>query len=241
MQLAENNIQHDQAFKQNIKVIEDDLHRTHIDAGLFRVGQLLHQPLKNILAAYSVYRPDLGYVQGMSYVAASMLMHTGDEFLGFKCFASMMNKPLIYNFYSFDMPRINIFFHIFMRLLKEKNAKLGQIFDEYQIQPSVFLFEWVVVLFSNILHLDASARIWDNYFLYGDWYLMKVCLAICSCLSEKLVAGNFEMIIVLFKQVKQYVSQEEIFKAVDASKLTEQQYEEVRLKVESEPSLVRFI
>lgn len=177
----------------------------------------------------------------MSYVAASMLMHTGDEFLGFKCFANMMNKPLIYNFYSFDMPRINIFFHIFMRLLKEKNAKLGQIFDEFQIQPSVFLFEWVVVLFSNILHLDASARIWDNYFLYGDWYLMKVCLAICSCLTEKLVAGNFEMIIILFKQVKQYVSQEEIFKAVDATKLTEQQFEEVRLKVESEPTLVRFI
>jgi len=177
----------------------------------------------------------------MSYVAASMLMHTGEEFLAFKCFSNIMNKPLIHNFYSFDMPRINIFFHIFMRLLKEKNPKLSQIFDEFQIQPSVFLFEWVVALFSNVLQLELSARIWDNYFLYGDWFLMKTCLAICQCLSEKLVTGNFDMIIIMFKQVKQHVTSDEVFKALDASKLTEQQFDEVRIKVENEPTLVRYI
>jgi hypothetical protein len=98
------------------------------------------------------------------------------------------------------MPKVNIFFHLFMRLLKERNPRLGAIFDEFQIQPSVFLFEWVVALFSNILKLETSSRLWDSFFFYGDAYLMKVCLAICSCL-EKLCQENFEMIIVLFKQV----------------------------------------
>ena len=69
----------------------------------------------------------------MSYVAGSLLMHTGDEFLGFKCFANMMNRHLMYTFYSFDMAKVNIFFHVFMRLLREKNPKLGQMFDEFQI------------------------------------------------------------------------------------------------------------
>ena len=52
-------------------------------------------------------------------------MHTGDEFLGFKLFANMMNRYLLYNFYSFDMPKVNIFFHCFMRLLKERVPRLA--------------------------------------------------------------------------------------------------------------------
>ena len=70
----------------------------------------------------------------------------------------------------------------------------------------MFLFEWVVALFSNILKLETSSRIWDSYFLYGDSFLMKVCLAICACL-EKICTENFEMIIVLFKQVNRHVTE----------------------------------
>ena len=69
----------------------------------------------------------------MSYVAGSLLMHTGDELLGFKCFANMMCKQLIYTFYSFDMVKVNIFFHVFMRCLKERNPNLSKIFEEFQI------------------------------------------------------------------------------------------------------------
>jgi TBC1 domain family member 14 len=56
-------------------VIEEDLHRTFGELGHFRVGNPLYQPLKNVLIAYSMLRPDLGYVQGMSYVAGSILLH----------------------------------------------------------------------------------------------------------------------------------------------------------------------
>ena len=57
-------------------------------------------------------------------------MHTGDEYLGFKCFANMMNRHLLYNFYSFDMPKVNIFFHCYMRLLKERVPRLATLMEE---------------------------------------------------------------------------------------------------------------
>ena len=63
------------SFKKNLKVIEEDLHRTFGELGHFRQGNPLYQPLKNVLIAYSMLRPDLGYVQGMSYVAGSLLLH----------------------------------------------------------------------------------------------------------------------------------------------------------------------
>ena len=42
VRLAEDNIQHDQGFKQNIKVIEEDLHRTYNDLGYFKKGSKLY-------------------------------------------------------------------------------------------------------------------------------------------------------------------------------------------------------
>ena len=88
----------------------------------------LYQPLKNVLASFAVFRPDIGYVQGMSYIAGSLLMHIGDEFTAFKCFCNMMNMHLMYNFYSFDMNKVNVFFHCFMRLLKDRLPRLANMF-----------------------------------------------------------------------------------------------------------------
>mmetsp|Transcript_18812 Transcript_18812/g.17957 ORF Transcript_18812/g.17957 Transcript_18812/m.17957 type:complete len:108 (+) Transcript_18812:606-929(+) len=60
--LSEQNAEKDVFFRKNLKVIEEDLHRTYGELGHFRYGNKLYQPLKNILIAYSVMRPDLGYV-----------------------------------------------------------------------------------------------------------------------------------------------------------------------------------
>jgi nicotinic acid phosphoribosyltransferase len=71
--------------------------------------------------AYSLLRPDLGYVQGMSYVAASLLLHFQREYDTFKIFANLMHRDnLLFDFYSFDMDKVNRVFDLFMRLLKEK-------------------------------------------------------------------------------------------------------------------------
>ena len=201
MRLSEENIENDLGFRKNIKVIEEDLHRTFTDLGYFRFGEKLYQPLKNILAAFSIFRPDLGYVQGMSYIAGSLLMHTGDEYKGFQCFSNMMNHYLLYNFYSFEMGKVNIFFHCYMRLLQIHCSKLYSLMLEYEIQCSVFLFEWVVALFSNIFSLDMSSRIWDSYFVYGDYYLMRVYMAISSCLEKQVNENNFEALIIMFKSI----------------------------------------
>ena len=126
----------------------------------------------------------------------------------------MMNMHLMYNFYSFDMNKVNVFFHCFMRLLKEKLPRLANMFVELGLQCSVFLFEWVVALFSNILSLDISARIWDSYLFYGDHYLMKVCIGMCACLEQQVSEDNFEQLVIIFKTVDKYVTEEALFKAI---------------------------
>ena len=86
----------------------------------------------------------------MSYLAGCLLLHLETEFETFKAFANLMNKEeSLFHFYSFSMDKVNVVYHIFMRILKEKSPKLFKILSDTGLSCSVFLFEWIVCLFSN--------------------------------------------------------------------------------------------
>lgn len=139
----------------------------------------------------------------MSYVAGSIILHYGKEFDAFVFFANIMNREdMLFNFYSFDMDKVNLVFHIFMRLMREKLPKLYEIFVSTGLSCSIFLFEWVVALYSNIFQLDVSSRIWDNFFYYGDFFILKTALAICYGLEQKASMQSFENIVLLVKNAK---------------------------------------
>ena len=53
------------------------------------------------------------------------------------------------------------------------------MFVETQISCSIFLFEWVVAAYSNIFSMDLASRIWDNFFYFGEFYIVKCALTIC--------------------------------------------------------------
>jgi hypothetical protein len=239
-------------FKKNLKVIEEDLHRTFGELGHFRQGNPLYQPLKNMLIAYSMLRPDLGYVQGMSYLGGCLLIYAeGREQEAFRSFANLMNRDLLFTFYSFDMERVNLTFHVFMTLMRDRLPKLHSTFKATNISCSIFLFEWIVALYSNIFPLDTSSRLWDNYLYYGDFFVMKVALAICSCLEQQLGAqgvsggstGQFEMMVLLFKNVKNFITEEALFNALESpcAKFSQEDYEKVRRAVEAMSNLERLI
>ena len=224
VRLAEKNLDDFPGYKKNIKVIDVDLHRTFTDLSMFRQGSIYHQSLRNILCAFSLFRPDMGYVQGMSYIAGTLLIHLNDEYAAFYVFANLMQEYLLFTFYSFDMPKVNILFNVFMRLVRTQIPKLFQIMQELGLQCSVFLFEWVVAVFSNILPLTLCARLWDSWLFYGEVYFMKICLAIGLCLLDKVTEGGYEMLIILFKGIDKQISEDALFSKIELIRLTTKQY-----------------
>lgn len=70
---------------------------------------------------------------------------------------------------------------------------------------------------------------------------MKICVAISAILEKQVNEENFEMLIIMFKSVDQYITEENLFSQLDSMKLTEKQYETVRRAVESTPNLERLI
>ena len=67
-------------WSPEIRQIDLDVNRTYRDHIMFRERYSLQQrALFNVLAAYSVYNLEVGYCQGMSQIAALLLMYMSEE------------------------------------------------------------------------------------------------------------------------------------------------------------------
>ncbi len=87
--------------EKSISLIETDLPRTFPLLGLFKEDGAYFEPLQRILESFAIHRPDMGYVQGMSYIAAMMLLYM-DEHSAFVTFSNLVTKYPIMPFYSFN-------------------------------------------------------------------------------------------------------------------------------------------
>ena len=67
-------------YSPDVRQIDLDVNRTYRDTTMFRQRFGTSQKaLFNILCAYSVYNSEVGYCQGMSQVAALLLMYLVEE------------------------------------------------------------------------------------------------------------------------------------------------------------------
>jgi hypothetical protein len=89
------------------RYIELDLPRTFPEL-LFFSGKnaLLWQPLKEILLLFALFRPDIGYVQGMSYIGAMVLMNQENHADAFIIFSNLICLPFLSSMFKFDAVKV---------------------------------------------------------------------------------------------------------------------------------------
>ncbi|GAA6105865.1 TBC1 domain family member 14 isoform X1, partial [Tachysurus ichikawai] len=106
-------------------------------------GGPYHDVLHSILGAYTCYRPDVGYVQGMSFIAAVLIlnMNTADTFIAF---ANLLNKPCQMAFYRVDHSLMLTYFAAFEVFFEENLPKLFAHFKSNNLTPDIYLIDWAV-------------------------------------------------------------------------------------------------
>ncbi|CAH1396413.1 unnamed protein product [Nezara viridula] len=85
----------------SMELIQLDISRTFPHLCIFQKRGPYYEMLHSLLAAYACYRPDVGYVQGMSFIAAVLILNM-DPPEAFACFANLLNRPCHRAFYSLD-------------------------------------------------------------------------------------------------------------------------------------------
>lgn len=85
--------------------IEKDVDRTFQSHPYF-VEKETQEALKRVLNAYAHYEPMIGYVQGMSFIAASLLYHAG-EVATFWLLIALMDKYCLKEIFKQNLPGLS--------------------------------------------------------------------------------------------------------------------------------------
>lgn len=168
------------------ELIRLDVSRTFPQLGIFQAGGPYHTLLGDVLGAYVCYRPDLGYVQGMSFIAAILLLNL-EEAQAFIVFANLVNRPCLSAFYRLDTGAMGQYYTAFSCLLSLHLPKLAKHFAKLGLRPELYMLDWVMTLFSKAAPLDLTCRIWDLLIRDGESFLFKAALGILAMFQDKLM------------------------------------------------------
>ncbi|XP_029914678.1 TBC1 domain family member 1 isoform X2 [Myripristis murdjan] len=172
-------------YKELLKQLTSQQHAILIDLGRtfpthpyfqaqLGAGQL---SLYNLLKAYSLLDPEVGYCQGLSFIAGVLLLHMGEED------AFNMLKFLMYDMglrkqYRPDMIILQIQMYQLSRLLHDYHRDLYSHLEQQEIGPSLYATPWFLTAFASHFPLGFVARVFDMLFLQGAEVIFKVALSL---------------------------------------------------------------
>ncbi|OBZ90778.1 TBC1 domain family member 14 [Choanephora cucurbitarum] len=173
------------------KAIDEDIVRTLPSLCVFQPDGPLFMSLRKVLYAYVGYRHDLTYPRGTSFLAGVLLLNMNAQ----DTFTSLVNlinsSQVLSALYSSDEKKIQGFFKVFNVIFAENLPKLYLHFKNLTLTPENYLPDWFMTIFSSIIPLELSSRLWDIYLLYGDIILFRTGLVVLKHLEPLLWGGGF--------------------------------------------------
>jgi len=153
--------------------------------------------LYNILKAYSVYDRDVGYVQGMGFLAGLLLLYMSEEdafWLLVALLKGAVHAPME-GLYQAGLPLVQQYLSQFEKLVMEHMPKLGQHFVEEMINPSMYASQWFITVFSYSFPFHLTLRVWDVFLYEGIKVVFQVGLALLRFCHDDLVKLPFEKLL----------------------------------------------
>lgn len=176
--------------ESSLDLIKLDISRTFPSLYIFQKGGPYHDLLHSVLGAYTCYRPDVGYVQGMSFIAAVLILNM-EEADAFIAFANLLNKPCQMAFFRVDHDLMLKYFAAFEVFFEENLPTLFQHFQSNSLTPDFYLIDWIFTLYSKSLPLDVACRVWDVFCRDGEEALFRTGLGILRLYQDVLLQMDF--------------------------------------------------
>ena len=166
--------------------------------------------LFHIIKVYSILDTEIGYCQGLCFIAGLLLMHLpeedaftifmeimGDDDNSLPCNAKKFN---LRNLFKPEMQQVAMHNYIIQRILSELAPDLSEHLIAQGIQDfSSFASNWFLTIFTasfaEYSEWECCARIFDCFLFEGFYFLYKIALVILLADKEKLLELNMEEIL----------------------------------------------
>ncbi|ESO13048.1 hypothetical protein HELRODRAFT_188085 [Helobdella robusta] len=157
--------------------IRKDVHRIYPHHELFinNNGQG-QEDLFNVLKAYSIYQPSVGYCQAQGPIAAVLLTVMPVE-QAFWCFGTICDKYME-GYFDPGLEAVQIDGMVMFSLMKKVSPQTYRHLKSQKVDPLLYMTEWFMCLFSRTLPWPTLLRIWDMFMCEGIKVIFKVALVL---------------------------------------------------------------
>ncbi|KAJ3337566.1 hypothetical protein HDU93_000857 [Gonapodya sp. JEL0774] len=141
--------------------------------------------LSSVLHAYSLYDHEVGYCQGMSFVAGFLLWQGASEMEAFSCLVRFMEgwPPIasslslragrgsttpLRTLYTPGMPGLHLFLDLVDYFAAILAPKMRDHLDNVGIAPASYAAQWALTLFASSFPRGFVERVWDLLVLGTD-------------------------------------------------------------------------
>ena len=218
--------------EKSMRLLELDAPRTlaRFSASAARVAspEGLGDDLVRVLRAYAVYRPDVGYVQGMSYLAATLLLELRSPAAAFRAFANMLQRPFFFDFYRLDARDVASHVAVFDAVFEARLPRLFRHFATLGLGSDAFLVEWALTLFARCLPPPLLHHVWECFFLRGAPFFVECALALLEIHEKSLKEDDLGAVLGALRQFPDALDDATLFAAIARVRVSQAHYDGLR-------------
>jgi len=186
--------------EEMVNEIQRDVVRTMPSHPLFStasglVGEENRKKLFRVLLGVSNAQSEVGYCQGMNFVAATLLINLEmNEVNSFWMFLSLIRHYHFRDLYSPAVPLLPLRMYHFSRLIRHHIPNLWHHLNANTFSVEVFANQWIMTMFAYYIEPEILKTIWSLFFLNGWKYFFKFATTILKMLEPQLLAMSVEEI-----------------------------------------------
>lgn len=174
------------------KEINRDLARTYPENDYFKdeagPGQ---ESLFNVMKAYSLFDPEVGYCQGIPFVVGLLLLHLSEED-SFLLFCKMTHDYRMREIYMPTFAELGFCIYQLECLVQEQLTELHMHFQAQNFDTSMYSSQWFLTLFTRNLPHHLAYRIMDLFLSEGLDMIFKLSVAILQICKADLLKLDLE-------------------------------------------------
>ena len=176
-------------------IIQKDIDRTFSYFSRSREFSQLLIEATYLLQSFALYRPDLKYIQGMSYLMV-MLLIVYPPYKAFKMFCNLVVcKKILFDNYSFKKEANKRINRTIEDIVQRSAPKTYKFLKHSKVEMWTMLWvEWLYAMFLRTFDLKTCFVLWDFMLAKSELFIFKLNNVVFKLIEENfdsLVKGNF--------------------------------------------------
>ena len=228
LSLAKQAEEKDSKYKSVLQEIKRDINRTFYTEKFTKGnGKLI---LINVLSCLAFIRPEIGYCQGMNFIAGALIELIEEEEKIFWIFLSFIDNIDMNLLYLKNMPDYSIRVFQLNYYIKLYFPNLFNHFKRNQITPDIIFSKWILTIFANYLPFETCYKIWDLFILDKWKAIFRISTILLDTMKDKLIQFDLNQfcLFIKSKEIKESVKYEYICQKYNDYNITNKKLKELK-------------